>query len=707
MGTCRLLLLGPPLFARDDGAAPIKLRKALALAAYLAVEQRGFLREHLAALLWPDLGQHGALANLRRMLLHLRENLGNRCITTDGDLVRLDPAVVDSDFAEFCSLLRASRPDHDLEHLEAAAALYRGGFLEGFTLGDCLEFNEWQDGIRRRIEGRYDEVLENLSRGHLLAGRAKSALPHAERWLELDLVNESAHRMLMEIHASMGRADLARRQFDLCSRTLVREGLEPEEETRKLYETIRARRKNGSSVLPAGPARDAVPAASGTLRPPAHRRTRLSPLPDGTARRRRPRRIAGLVAGTLVIATIGTLHLFRNRIVRFDLSVAAVETVLRGNELERVRIVFRIDGIWLTKVRYTVAFSSDQAVVAPRTYVVYEDTLRMHPNADTTVEVDLSRDIREYVDAHAVRIPPGIYTIAVTIDPEDWLWVEAPDVNNRMSGSTKFSSPGTAPEAAVAVNISYAGPGTLDRANPLKLFLGAGSTGLQREGRWARFMVTGQGTYYLPVDDIPERDDDSSGYVLVVIHDARNNLERPDFPGPGDLSAIYKGGAGDLSYGVFNVAAGTALFPGPTYDIRFAPPPPPAEDAYEVDDQKELGTIIDDSDLPVRQRHTFHDEGTGDTDEDWFRITLGAGDTLTVETYSAGGAWECDTAISIADAEHYIRTANDKSEFDLYSRLTYRNETSAERSYYFQVKPYPKYLAGINRFADYIVEFRR
>ncbi len=513
--------------------------------------------------------------------------------------------------------------------------------------------------------------------------------------------------MLMEIDARMGRADLARKQFESCTRTLAREGLEPEGPTRELYETICARRKNGSCELPTGPAGDAVPAASGTPRPLALRRMRLFQLPGGTTRRRRRRRIAGLVAGFLVIVTIGGLYVFRRRIFGFDLSVAAVETVLRGNELERVRIVFRIDGIWLTKVRYAVAFSSDQAVVAPRTYVVYEDELRMNPNAETTVEVDLSRDIREYVGAHAVRIPPGTYSIAVTIDPADWLWVEAPDGNNRMSGSTKFISPGTAPEAAVTVDVTYAGPGTLDRANPLKLFLGAGSTGLQREGQWARFVVTSPGTYYLPVDDIPERDDDGSGYVLVVVHDARDDLERPDFPGPGDLSAIYRGGSGNLSYGVFNVAAGTAVFPGPTYDIRFAPPTPPAEDAYEVDDQKEVGTIIDYAVLPVRQRHTLHDEGTGDTDEDWFRITLGAGDTLTVETYSAGGAWECDTAISIADAEHYMRTANDKSEFDLYSRLTYRNDTGVDRIYFFQVRPWPKYLAGINRFADYIVEFRR
>jgi hypothetical protein len=151
----------------------------------------------------------------------------------------------------------------------------------------------------------------------------------------------------------------------------------------------------------------------------------------------------------------------------------------------------------------------------------------------------------------------------------------------------------------------------------------------------------------------------------------------------------------------------TRIYPGGSYDIDFSPPAPPKADAYEVDDYREIGTVIDYAALPVRQHHTFHDEGTGDTDEDWFRITLRARATLTVETYSAGGEWECDTAIDISDAKHYIRTANDKSEFDLYSKLTYTNDTGVDQLYFIQVKPYPKYGPGINRFADYIVEFRR
>jgi len=701
----RLLLLGPPLVERDGRVISIKLRKALALAGYLAVERRGFLREHLAALLWPDLGQHSALANLRRMLTHLRATLGRRCISADGDLVQFDSAMVDSDVDEFQSLTGSVSGENCLVHLEAAAALYRGSFLEGFTLGDCLEFDDWQDGVRRRIEAQFDQLLETLCRGYLRAGHASSALPFALRWLELDQVNEVAQRVLMEIYVRTGRADLARRQFESCTRALAREGLEPEDETRGLYETITRRRQDAISVPLAVPARDAATAEAIIPRTLAPGSRRAFWIPGGAARRGRQRRLAALIAGSVVLATVAGLSLSRFSVFGRDLAVAAVETSRRGDELDYARIAFTKKGIILSKVMYQVAFASDDAVVAPRTYVVYEDEIRLRPKA-TIVEVDQWPDIEEYIGAHNVRIPPGNYFFAVTIDPLNRKG-EYSEVNNRMTGRARFFFAGTAPDAAVTVDIASKGPGTPGPADPFKLYLGSGSSSLQREKRWARFTAAGEGTYYLPVEDMPERNPDGPGAVLVVIHDARGDLERPDFQGPGDVSAVFKGEEGRLSYGVFDVAAGTAVYPGRRYRIDFSPPAPPPPDAYEDDDFREVATTINYAALPVRQRHTFHGEGTGDTDRDCFTITLGAGDTLTVETFSAGGAWECDTAIDIADRRHYIRTANDKSELDLYSRLTYRNDTGADQQYYLEVKPWPKYGTGINRFADYIVEFRR
>ncbi len=689
VGASRLLLLGPPLFQRDDRASPIKLRKGFALAAYLAVERRAFTREHLATLLWPEFDQQSAFANLRRMLTYLRETLGDRCIATDGDLVQFNPSLVEVDLAEFQSLLDGRSPDADLGHLEAAAALYRGSFLEGFTLGDCLEFDAWQDGVRRRLEEQFDQLLETICRGHLRAGRMKSALPFARRWFELDHVNEAAHRMLMEIHARDGRADLARRQFESCARTLAREGLEPEVQTRNLHAAITGHRL--------GPDAD-VPVEPGDTRSRGNKRLR--------SRRRWLRWVALVGASALMLSGVASSYIFRRHILGSDLSAVAVEPSLRGNELADIRIAIKNDGMALPRVRYAVAFSSDQTVVAPRNYVVYANEVRMNRDGELTAEVDPSSDIAEYVGAHNVKIPPGYYSVSVIVDPEERI-LEDSELNNRLTNGTRFFYPGTAPEAAFEVDVSYRGSGTLDDTNPLKLFIGDSVSDLEREWRWARFVVAGEGTYFLPVDDVPERDSDGSGYVLVVIHDARDDLERPADPGPGDIGAIYKEGPTNLSYGVFDVAGGTTIHPGRSYRIEFSPPAPPAADAYEEDDSKEIGTVVDYADLPVRQRHTFHDEGTGDTDQDWFRIALGAGDTLTVETFSAGGAWECDTAIDIADAQHYIRTANDKSEYDLYSRLTCTNDTGIDQVFFIQVKPWSRYVPGINRFADYILEFRR
>ena len=62
MDSCRLLLLGPPQIERNQQIARVKIRKAVALIAYLAVEGRAFSREYLAALLWPSLDLKRSLA---------------------------------------------------------------------------------------------------------------------------------------------------------------------------------------------------------------------------------------------------------------------------------------------------------------------------------------------------------------------------------------------------------------------------------------------------------------------------------------------------------------------------------------------------------------------------------------------------------------------------------------------------------------------
>jgi DNA-binding SARP family transcriptional activator len=143
--------------------------KVRALLAYLAVEAgREHPRPVLAALLWPDWDDRAALGNLRFSLSKLRQALDDQNATPPFLLIsreslQLNPtADVSLDVRLFQQKLRASRwesaagegtPHADgrpepavrsaVEHLRTAIDLYRGPFLEGFSVGDSVVFQEW------------------------------------------------------------------------------------------------------------------------------------------------------------------------------------------------------------------------------------------------------------------------------------------------------------------------------------------------------------------------------------------------------------------------------------------------------------------------------------------------------------------------------------------------------------------------------------
>ena len=78
-----------------------------------------------------------------------------------------------------------------------------------------------------------------------------------------------------------------------------------------------------------------------------------------------------------------------------------------------------------------------------------------------------------------------------------------------------------------------------------------------------------------------------------------------------------------------------------------------------------------------------------------------------METFSAGGKWEADTAIDLCDSEmNYIRSINDKTQLDNYSKLTYKNDTGEDQVFHFLVKPYNQYRATVNKIGEYAIEIR-
>jgi predicted ATPase/DNA-binding SARP family transcriptional activator len=258
-------LLGPPGLERDGKPVELDTRKTVALAAYLAMagESPGgqtHTREALATLLWPEVEPQRARANLRRSLSVLRKGIGGEWLVADRETIGIHPdAGIWLDVALFRRLLNSPQvhghPEAKscpecLEALAEAVELYRGDFLEGFSLRDSANFDEWQffqtEGLRQELA----VALERLVHGYSAQGAYEGAIPYGRRWVFLDPLHEPAQRQLMQLYALAGQRAAALRQYTECARILEAElGLLPAEETTALYEETRTSPASGEEPV--------------------------------------------------------------------------------------------------------------------------------------------------------------------------------------------------------------------------------------------------------------------------------------------------------------------------------------------------------------------------------------------------------------------------------------------------------------------------
>jgi TolB-like protein/Tfp pilus assembly protein PilF len=213
----------------------ISAKKTRALLAYLALMGgRAHGRDKLADLLWSDRSDKQARDSLRQAIAELREALAD-CqpapLTTDHELLVLDPAAIEVDALEF---ERLSVNDNTAD-LRRAAALYGGELLDGMGVRDPA-FDDWLRDERQRYREMAVEVLRKLLRHETGAGKATVA----QRLLTLDPLQEEGHRALMRRHLEAGETSAALRQYELCREKLKSElNVAPSPETEALHHSIR------------------------------------------------------------------------------------------------------------------------------------------------------------------------------------------------------------------------------------------------------------------------------------------------------------------------------------------------------------------------------------------------------------------------------------------------------------------------------------
>lgn len=279
----QLFLLGPPRLELEGEILRPDTRKALSLLAYLALHDYEFQRDNLTALLWPELDQSRARAALRRTLTPLNHALGKDALLTTRETVQLNPEFsiwVDvrafEQQIEAC-LTHGHAPDEVCERcekpLETALDLYRGHFMEGFSLRDSAAFDDWQFIEAERLGRICTGVLERLTRYLAQESRFESAIKTGLQWLGMDPLHEPAHRALMQLYMLTGQRSQALRQYRECHRILDKElGVSPLEETTQLYEDILENRIKGTS-------REFLPAAATNRTPISVKQIPEAPIP--------------------------------------------------------------------------------------------------------------------------------------------------------------------------------------------------------------------------------------------------------------------------------------------------------------------------------------------------------------------------------------------------------------------------------------------
>jgi predicted ATPase/DNA-binding SARP family transcriptional activator len=233
-------LLGrPQISLNGQPVADFASEKELLLLCYLLLNPGEQSRPQLAGLLWGEMSEERARANLSTAVYNLRQLLPN-AIEANRKTAAFNP---DQPVWLDTAVLQQALADAD-EPLADAAALYRGPFLEGVYPQDAPELEAWLQQERERWRLLALTALDRLANSQTRAGEWAAAIATLRRLLDLEPWREESHRLLMRLLAGRGQFNAALAQYETCRALLQEElGVEPMAETTAVYQRIEAARQ--------------------------------------------------------------------------------------------------------------------------------------------------------------------------------------------------------------------------------------------------------------------------------------------------------------------------------------------------------------------------------------------------------------------------------------------------------------------------------
>ncbi len=213
----------------------ISSRPAQSLFAYLILNTgTSHRREKLAGLLWPDSLEETARDNLRHALWRIRKVLPSQpkmeYLLADDLSIAFNVSV---DYWLDAAALEKLSESASANEVMAVLSEYQGELLPGF-------YDEWAILEREHIYSIFEHHMARLLSLLQDEKRWLDILDWAERWIKLGQKPEPAYRALMSAHAAKGDMSKVAATYERCTKSLKEFGIEPSEETKKLFADLKA-----------------------------------------------------------------------------------------------------------------------------------------------------------------------------------------------------------------------------------------------------------------------------------------------------------------------------------------------------------------------------------------------------------------------------------------------------------------------------------
>ncbi|HEY6408665.1 MAG TPA: AAA family ATPase, partial [Ktedonobacteraceae bacterium] len=158
----------------------------------------------------------------------------------DLDLSNVEAAFTLVRSAQAAHRLKGDARSDLLAQLQHATTCARGSFLEGFSLGDAPDFDDWARMQREVWHRRLSLLFDRLSHLQFEGAELESALETTARWVAHDPLSEVAYQRLMRAQFAAGNREAALAAYDTYQARLWQElHAHPTPETKALAERIR------------------------------------------------------------------------------------------------------------------------------------------------------------------------------------------------------------------------------------------------------------------------------------------------------------------------------------------------------------------------------------------------------------------------------------------------------------------------------------